>query len=183
MVTKILVALDGSPSSDRALDLAIQLAASSAAKLVALTAVSDDPLTEAEVDLALNRYQPEVSALLVSPAFAPAPALGCETLEGTGQMPSDRIASIRKAMAQHILAEAETAARRRGISAIETSLKSGDPATAILGVAAAESPDLLVIGSRGLGNRAKNLMGGVSYQVVRQAGCSVITVKDPDLEE
>ena len=180
MVKKILVALDGSPLSGRALDLAIHLAANAAAKLLVLTVASDDPLTEEEVDLALNRYQPEVSELLVAPEFATALEQGRDTMERAGPAASGRSASIRKAMGQHILAQAETTARGRGFSSVETLLSSGDPATTILAVAATESPDLLVIGSRGLGIRAGSLMGSVSDTVVRQSGCSVIIVRSPD---
>jgi nucleotide-binding universal stress UspA family protein len=183
MAKKILVALDGSPSSDRARDLAIQLATNTAAKLLVLTVASDDPLTEAEVDLALHRYQPEVSAVFVEPAFATGPEQGCSALERAGQVSSERNASIRKAMGQHVLAEAEAAAKQKGFSPVETLLRSGDPATIILATAAAESPDLLVIGSRGLSNRLGTLMGSVSYRVARQAECSVITVRTPDMED
>ncbi len=183
MVNKILVALDGSPSSDRALDLAIRLATNTAARLLVLTVASNDPLTEAEVKLALDRYQPEVSEQLAAPEFTTALEQGGDTMGRAGQAPSGKSASIRNAMGQHILAEAETVARRRGFSPVETLLRSGDPAAAILAVAAAQSPDLLVIGSRGLGNRAGSLMGSVSDKVVRQSGCSVITVKTPDAED
>ena len=183
MVKKILVALDGSPSSDRALGLAIQLATSSGATLLALTVISAEPLMEADVDVALEKYQPEVSALLVAPAFRPALAPEYRVPGAAGDAGMTPSVPLRKAMAQHVLAEAKATAQERGFAPLETMLRSGDPATAILAAAATQSPDLLVMGSRGLGERAKNLIGGVSYQVVRQAACPVIIVKYPELED
>ena len=183
MVKKSLVAVDGSPSSDKALELAFQLAANSGAKLLALTVASADPLTAADVDVALERYQPEVSPLLVAPAFSPATGQEGRSPASDAAIATSKSRPLRDAMAQHVLAAAKTAARRYGFSSLETLLRSGDAVTNILAVAAAESPDLLVMGSRGLGARAKNLLGGVSHKVVNEAACSVITVKSPDLED
>ncbi len=183
MVKKILVALDGSPSSDKALDLAIQLARNSGASLLALAAIPAEPLTQADVDLALERYQPEAGEALVAAAFSPAPAQERGISGGAGKTGLPEGAPLRKAMAEHVLAAAKAAAQRQAFSPLETLSRSGDPATTILAVLAAESPDLLVMGSRGLGERAKNLLGGVSYKVMGQAACPVITVKFPDLED
>ena len=183
MVKKILVALDGSPPSQGALDLAIHLATNTTANLLALTVVSDAPLTEAEVDLALSNYQPEVGELFVEPAFVTAPAPGCDALDRKGRASPERSLAIRQAMARHVLAQAAAVARQTGFPPIETLLRSGDPATAILAVAAAESPDLLVIGSRGFSNRAGSLIGSVSDKVIRESACSVMVVKPTEPED
>jgi nucleotide-binding universal stress UspA family protein len=53
----------------------------------------------------------------------------------------------------------------------------GDPASAIVSVATAEKPDMLVMGSRGLGDIQGLLMGSVSHKVSHLAPCTVVTVK------
>ena len=49
---RIMVALDGSDHSDKALDLASDIAAKSGAELVLLPVISDKPLTDAERHMA-----------------------------------------------------------------------------------------------------------------------------------
>lgn len=183
MVKKILVALDGSPSSNKALDLAIQLARSAGAHLVALAVISSEPLVEADIDLALAEYQPEVSALLVDPAFAPTAALESAPGRPNREVPRPTSIQLHKAMAEHVLAQANNTARRLNFPGMETLARSGDPAATILAFAAAEAPDLLVMGSRGLSQQAKTIMGTVSYRVVHEVACPVIIVKSLELED
>jgi nucleotide-binding universal stress UspA family protein len=52
-------------------------------------------------------------------------------------------------------------------------LADGDPASVILEVADKEKPDLLVMGSRGLGGIQRLLTGSVSQKVCNSAGCTV----------
>jgi nucleotide-binding universal stress UspA family protein len=47
----------------------------------------------------------------------------------------------------------------------------------ILEVADEEKPDLLVMGSRGLGGIQRLLTGSVSQKVYNSAGCTVIVVR------
>jgi nucleotide-binding universal stress UspA family protein len=54
---------------------------------------------------------------------------------------------------------------------------AGTPADVLID--AARDADLLVVGSRGAGRLAQLLMGSVSRQVSRQAGCPVIVVPAP----
>jgi nucleotide-binding universal stress UspA family protein len=53
---RIMVALDGSDHSDKALDLASDIAAKSGAELVLLHVISDKPLTDAERHMAEVEY-------------------------------------------------------------------------------------------------------------------------------
>jgi nucleotide-binding universal stress UspA family protein len=56
-------------------------------------------------------------------------------------------------------------------------LRDGDPASVIIEVANDEKPDLLVMGSRGLGGMQRLLLGSVSQKVSHSAGCTVTIVK------
>jgi nucleotide-binding universal stress UspA family protein len=58
-------------------------------------------------------------------------------------------------------------------------LRIGDPLDQILTYIKTENIDLLVCGSRGVGNLAGWLMGSLSRELVRQATCSVLVVRTP----
>jgi nucleotide-binding universal stress UspA family protein len=53
----------------------------------------------------------------------------------------------------------------------------GDPAESIIEAAAAEAVDLIVIGNRGHAGVGRALIGSVSDEVVRNAGCPVVVVR------
>lgn len=63
-----------------------------------------------------------------------------------------------------------------GIEA-EPDVLEGAPADAILRAAEADKSDLIVIGSRGLGNAAAIFLGSVSHKVIHAATCPVLVVK------
>ncbi len=56
-------------------------------------------------------------------------------------------------------------------------VESGDPAEAILSVAAEEESSLIVMGSRGMSSLKSFFMGGVSHEVVQKAPCPVLVSK------
>jgi len=63
---------------------------------------------------------------------------------------------------------------------IDSSLESilgSNPSRALVDTAKNENFDLIVVGSRGLGNAAAFLLGSVSKQVVSKASCDVLVVK------
>ena len=61
----------------------------------------------------------------------------------------------------------------------EVSLALGSsPAKILLAVAKQENFALIVVGSRGLGNTMSMLLGSVSRQIVADAYCNVLVVKD-----
>lgn len=60
---------------------------------------------------------------------------------------------------------------------IHTELLEGDPAFAIIEVAATRKSDLIVMGSRGLGRLAGLLLGSTSQKVVAHAPCPVLIVR------
>ncbi len=60
---------------------------------------------------------------------------------------------------------------------IHTEILEGDPAEAILRVAETRQSDLIVMGSRGLGQLAGMLLGSQSQKVVNHAPCPVLIVR------
>ena len=66
---RILVALDGSEHSDKALDLASDIAAKYGAELVLLHVMSDKPLTNGERYLAETEYVDDLLSSLQAPVM------------------------------------------------------------------------------------------------------------------
>jgi nucleotide-binding universal stress UspA family protein len=61
----------------------------------------------------------------------------------------------------------------------ERRLEEGDPAEVILRVARETNSDWIVLGSHGRTGLGRLLMGSVAEQILRKAGCPVLTVKSP----
>ena len=76
-----------------------------------------------------------------------------------------------------VLDRAESEARDAGARDVVTAVVEGDPATRIIDEARDEGANLLVLGSRGLGQLGGLLMGSVSHKVAQLAPCSCLTVK------
>lgn len=178
---EILAAVDGSQTSWKALKLAAQLARNTGARLIVATVVSGKPLTPGELEAA-DDAGPGLHPSIVEPAFA--------TMQGEGYSPilerqeataaSD---SVRLSAARRLMTAAVFEARQAGAPTVEVLVESGDPASRILAIVKSRAPDLVVVGSRGLGARAEHLLGGVSEAVVNRAPCPVLVVKPSDGEE
>lgn len=79
---------------------------------------------------------------------------------------------------EEVAAEATEDAAGRGREAgvdVETDVREGNPAEIL--VEAAESADLLVVGSRGRGGVAGLLLGSVSAHCAHHASCPVVVVR------
>lgn len=150
MVRTILVPTDGSDHAAKAVTFAADLAAKYGARMVLLHVVSD---------WGSGRIP--------------------EELQGYAELEHVQITEgdIRKGVASEILERAVSAAREHGANEPETLLDYGRPAKSILGAAKAEGADLIVMGSRGLGDARSLLLGSVSHKVSHLSECTCITVK------
>ena len=77
--------------------------------------------------------------------------------------------------AEGILVDACAELRLAGVEA-ETHARTGSPADVILDVAEEIDADLVVVGSRGLGDARRHLLGNVPNKVSHHASCSVLIV-------
>ena len=79
--------------------------------------------------------------------------------------------------AQYLLSGALDAARAAGVREVEIETDEGPIARSIIERAKSYKADLIVIGSRGMGDMEGILRGGVSHRVETLAKCPVLVVK------
>lgn len=149
MLHHIIVAVDGSPYSDRAVRSAGELAVLAGAKLTVLHVI--ESVEHYPVPRSLSAYA---------------------ELEHVSITPGD----LAQKAAADVLAHAE--ARLRGLDVqAELSTTVGHPVKAIIERAQDVKADLIVMGSRGLSDLKGLLVGSVSHKVTQLAECSVLIVK------
>ena len=139
MFKKILVAYDGSPHSQRALQAALDLARGEGSAAHLLYAYDRIPTYLGEPNL---------------------------------QAVTDRIVASAREMVERAAERASAA----GVP-VTADVLEGPPAEAVLHVAEAEKFDLIVIGSRGLGQLQGLLMGSVSNRVLHHAKIPVLIIR------
>lgn len=88
---------------------------------------------------------------------------------------------LRNAARERLDSEAGTL-RTQGVE-VDVRLEIGLPSQSILRVAEELSPDLLVLGTRGLSGFRHLLLGSTAERVVQRAPCPVLTVHPEDREE
>jgi len=154
---RILVGVDGSDGSHRALSWAIAEARVRGSLVQAVT-VWRSP------------YDPdEMENLWVE--------LGPDRAERIETVENGRLASRARARSEATLAE--VAGEDPGIE-IEPTILSGDPASTLCRLSA--SADLLVVGTRGHGGVAGLVLGSVSTECAHHSRCPVVIVPKPGSE-
>jgi len=153
---KILVALDGSESSQKAAQAAVELAEKLKADLVVLHAISP-PTTY-------------YHSTIASPTGMSLPA--------PSQHEIDAYYAYAKKVAASIVGEVESKCKKLGIH-VKTEVPEAVSSVVetILNHADKENVDLIVVGTRGLGGFKKLLLGSVSNGVVSHAHCPVLVVR------
>jgi len=150
MVETILVPTDGSDHANKAVAFAGDIAPKYGAAIILLHVLSDP---------GSGRVPIEIRELA-----------GLENIRITEH-------DIRQAGANELLHTAEDQARKHGAAKIEQVIEEGDPTRRILACAKARGADLIVMGSRGLGDLQGLLLGSVSHKVGHLAKCTCITVR------
>jgi nucleotide-binding universal stress UspA family protein len=79
--------------------------------------------------------------------------------------------------AQYLLAGALDAARKAGLKDVKIETEEGPIARSIVDRAKSYKADMIVIGSRGMGDMEGMLRGGVSHRVETLSKCPVLVVK------
>ena len=172
MIKKILVAVDGSPPSRKALDVAVSIAKSARADLTILHVLSERTLTKGERQLIQSEYQVQIQGARRS--SIPRKLTNVDGLVGTNVSAG---VAVPTAIGRAILSRAKEIAYAAGVSSVRTVLADGDPASTILGRQEKDRPDLLIVGSRGLGGVKRLWMGSVSQRLSQSSKRSVLLVK------
>ena len=146
MLKNILVATDASPASNRAINLAADMAGKYGATLHLLYAVREMQLP------------PELKKMAEVEKIAGARA---DVLDFVGNK---------------ILGDAEERAEKKGATRIKTTLEHGDPATVILKVAKRRKADLIVLGTRGLSQVKGVFLGSVSRKVANLSDINCLII-------
>jgi nucleotide-binding universal stress UspA family protein len=172
---RILVTLDGSEHSEKALDLASDIASKYGAELVLLHVLSDRPLTDAERHMAEVEYLDDLLSSLDAPGIE-----GGVDPRRRAQRVLQHYAEVahrfREAMGNRLMARACGRAREKDVGSIQTLLEDGDPVNTILRLAKGLGVDMIFLGSRGLGDAKGLLMGSVSHKVAHLAECTCVSV-------
>lgn len=170
MISKILVATDGSNDSHRAVTLAAELALKTGSSLSVVHVGRDAPLSEDELRFLESEHIAGVSK-------APLVDLRAEYKDLFDPAATERNQAFQRAVGEQILAYAKSAAADAGLKETETYLESGDAAEKILERAKKLEADLIVIGCRGLGRLEGLVLGSVSQKISSHAPCSCLTVR------
>lgn len=147
MIKKILIAVDGSKHSLKSAEYGAFIANNAGAKVLLLHVVKPYRLPESLKKFANVEHMATIDADLL------------------------------KKGAQYLLAGALDAARRSGLKEMEMETEEGPIARTIVERAKSYKADLIVIGSRGMGDIEGMLRGGVSHRVETLAKCPVLVVK------
>lgn len=177
MIKTILVATDGSVHANKALALAGDLAKNTGARLVILHTLLRDAASKTLRGLAkrgqlskemrklLDNYEVDAELEMAEAGMEPVPLFV--------PPPSD----LLNAIGAQLLDNAKEIAAKAGARRITMQLTGGEPAEAILKAAKKAKADMIVLGTRGLGEFKGLLLGSVSHKVSSQASCAVMTVK------
>ena len=144
---KILVAIDGSPQSDKAAEEAVRLAAGNQ-----------------------SQFKSKIYALLVLPNAPTStytdfvPSAPMTETKKWDELRERIFYVIEKCAAEHDIP-------------LEMIVEYGDPADKVITLAKREEIDVIVIGSSGKGYIQRRIRGSVSHKVASNAACSVYIVR------
>lgn len=124
------------------------------------------------VDLAIH-YAADLKLIYVTEPFVVEDVFSMSTIP----VPVDMDDLSLEKYGKEVLHKAEKIVKDLGVNTVSTEVLRGDPAKAIVDFAEDAKADMIVIGSRGLGNLSGFLLGSVSKKVAQEAHCTCITVK------
>jgi len=150
---KILVAVDGSDPSNRAIDYAAEISSKWGAKLIVLAVVPKTTI----------------------PVF-PDQGMGSSSILAYGELA--RYEERMKEVYQNVLNDALMRVKSKNKELdVEGILKEGRPSSIIVDVAEKDGVDLIVLGSRGIGGITGWILGSTSRKVVDSCTKPVLVVK------
>ncbi len=156
MFKNVLVALDGSEPSMRALSMAIEIAKRFEARLTLV----------------------HVFSVAVTPMVMPEPTT--VTPAGVPPLTPAEISKMTEAsqeIGNKILKAGEEMAKNAQVTPVDKQLLEGNTVQEIVKLAKEGDYDLIVVGSRGVGRLRELFVGSVSEGVLKHTPCAVLLVK------
>jgi nucleotide-binding universal stress UspA family protein len=161
LITKILVGVDGSKNSEKALDYALEIADKFSASILILNVFQPPPEFGYQANMSLQ---------------FPTTGSPQDTISNQSNL-SAFIQDLRKVHEAVLSKAAERAIKLKPMLKITTELKEGNTPSQIIATAADEGFDLIVLGHLGESEIKEFLLGSTSERVVHQARCAVLIVK------
>lgn len=145
----MIIAIDGSQSADRAVQIAGSLASRIGSEVMVVHVMTDP---------GDDTVPPEL-----------------RDLEQIEHMHMTRF-EMRNQAAQAMVDQATAQLSALGVSKVSGFVDTGDPATQLVEIARRERPDIVVMGRRGRGRFGGLLLGSVTYKVAQTAAVPCLTV-------
>ena len=151
--SKILVPVDGSDHSNRAVEYAFEIASKFDSKLILLHVYS---------------FTPPISSSTILPGASNYEVMDPETI--------NLLYEKAKKDANQILVAAKKFVKSKDVK-VKTVLREGSVISEILKETEADKVDLIVIGSRGVGGITKLFLGSTSETIAKKTSCPILIVK------
>jgi len=173
MIKKILVPVDGSPHSVKAVELASDLASKYEAEIVLLHVLLRGHMPAGlkkalEVEVG-TRKSTSSNHMVNMPQQIMARVGGSKDT----QLSLEELNYIGK----YVLASVATICRDKGIETVKERVEEGNPANVITKIAEEMPADMIIMGNRGLSDFRGILVGSVSHKVSHMAKCTCVTVR------
>ena len=173
----ILVPIDGSPASSKALDVALDLAERHGATVKLLHALLHEMEPEALLGLPDVAADAGLAATLRDIAQSPKADRSVEQILQNPNAPERPTPDdVLNRVGACVLTGAIGKAHARGVTAQALEMTGDAPATAICAAADEHGPDTIVMGMRGLSQIEAFTFGSVSQDVCRTVKCTCIAV-------
>lgn len=148
MFSRILVAVDGSEQSLRAVDAAVNVAQRYDARLLILCVYRHHSPLESSLSMVRVRQQQDITPDKAMQEYA-----------------------------KEVVGQAKRHAAEAGMAEVEGYTKRGQPARAIVDFAHQHECDLIVLGSRGTGDSGGFFLGSVSHKVTGLSRVACLVIK------
>jgi len=172
MIEKILVLVDGSPHSVKAVELASDLASKYDAQIILLHVLlrghMPDGLKKA-LEIEVNKHEARADNLVNIPQEIMARVGSKKNV----QLSFEELDFIGK----YMLSNVAVICQDKGVSKVEKRVEEGDPAKVIIKLADDVQADMIVMGNRGLSDFQGMLVGSVSHKVSQHSKCTCVTVR------
>ena len=173
MIKKILVPVDGSAHSIKAVEIASDLAAKYGAEIILLHVLlrghMSDGLRKA-VEIEVGTQPRDSAGHIVN---MPQQIMARVQDKKTKQLSLEMLDVVGK----YVLAKVTALCREKGVEKVTQTVEEGDPAKTILETAESANADMIVMGSRGHSDLRGILIGSVSQKVCQLSKCACLTVK------